>query len=351
MAPPSSLLIFNYVMDPADPLLSHQYEAAMKLSEGFEKVVIVTGRVGAIESIPKIEVRCTDWRPGEPFQNVARLLISAVPLIVQGRYTSVFFHMTDVQAALLSPIIWLRRKRQYLWYAHTHKSPYLTFASLWLSGIVTSTSGSCPIKGKQVVTIGQAIDTKKFLRKKSNVFDLNQLIHIGRFDKSKNIDILISEFKALKAMYPSLTLNLVGSNANVESRAWAKKIVSDNQKEVDLKSLVFSKAIRRDHIPKVLSEHGCFIHAYVGSLDKTLIEATIVGIPVVTINPEYVQIFGKWSKGADLSLQSEYLGLTSLSLQELQVEIERRYIIAEKNHSLSNWILSLDSILKQRLYS
>jgi glycosyltransferase involved in cell wall biosynthesis len=346
MAASSSLLIFNYVMDPADPLLSHQYEAAIKLSEGFEKVVIVTGKVGAIESIPKIEVRCTDWRPGEPFQNVIRLLMTAVPLTVQGKYTSVFFHMTDVQAALLSPIIWLRRKRQYLWYAHTHKSVYLTFAFLWLSGVVTSTSGSCPIKSKRVVAIGQAIDPKKFLKKRSDAFDLHQLIHIGRFDKSKNIDILISEFKALKTIYPNMTLNLVGSNSDVESRAWAEKIVSENQKEVDSKTLVFNKAIKRDVIPKVLSEHGCFFHAYLGSLDKTLIEATMVGIPVVTINPEYIQIFGKWSKGTDLTLQSEYLGLISLTHLELNVEIERRYSIAEKNHSLSNWILSLNSILK-----
>ena len=333
-------------MDPADPLLSHQYEAAMKLSEGFEKVVIVTGRVGAIETIPKVEVRCSDWRPGKPFQSVIRLLTSAVPLIVQGKYTSVFFHMTDVQAALLSPIIWLRRKRQYLWYAHTHKSLYLSFASLWLSGIVTSTSGSCPIKSNRVVTIGQAIDTKKFLRKKSDVFDLHQLIHIGRFDKSKNIDILISEFKALKTINPRMTLNLVGSNSNIESRAWAEKIMSDNQEEVDSKSLVFNKAIRRDQIPKVLSEYGCFFHAYVGSLDKTLIEATVVGVPVVTINPEYIEIFGRWSKGTDLTLQNEYLGLTYLSHLELKLEIERRYSIAEKSHSLSNWILRLDSILK-----
>jgi len=333
-------------MDPADPLLSHQFEAAIELSKGFEKVTVVTGRVGAIESIPKVQVRCTDWRPGKPLQSVIRLLMSAVPLIVRGKYTSVFFHMTDVQAAILSPIIWLRGKKQYLWYAHTHKSKFLSFAFLWLSGIVTSTSGSCPIKSNRVTPIGQAIDTKKFPRKETDAFDLHQLIHIGRFDKSKNIDILISEFKELKAIYPSMTLNLVGSNSNVESRAWAEKIVSDNQKEDDSKSLVFNKAIRRDQIPKVLSEHGCFFHAYVGSLDKTLIEATIVGIPVVTINPEYIEIFDKWSKGMDLTLQSEYLGLTSLSHLELKLEIERRYLIAEKSHSLSNWILQLESILK-----
>ncbi len=346
MVPSPKLLVFNYVMDMADPLLSHQSEAVEELAKGFDQVTVVTGHIGEYQSSPNVKVHSTNWVSGQPISNIVNLLRTSFPIIIRGKYTSVFFHMTDVQAAILSPLIWVRRRKQFLWYAHTHKSRYLIFASLWASGILTSTKGSCPLKNGRVITIGQAIDSDKFIKRKNTCFDFNKLLHIGRFDKSKNIDILINEFKQLRAVYPEITLELIGNTSNSESLSWAEQVVKDSKSSVYSNAVVFKKAIKREEIPRVLARSDCFFHAYVGSLDKSLIEATMVGVPVVTLNPEYIHIFGRWCDDKTLTLGSEYLALRSLSQTDLQFEIDRRYKVAINHHSLKNWIKQLESILK-----
>ena len=72
----------------------------------------------------------------------------------------------------------------------------------------------------------------------------------------------------------------------------------------------------------------------------------MTGLPVLTLNPEYIQIFGRWCNDKTLTLGSEYIALRSLSQTDLQLEIDRRFKVANDNHSLKNWIEQLDSILK-----
>ena len=95
-----------------------------------------------------------------------------------------------------------------------------------------------------------------------------------------------------------------------------------------------------------MQDSGCFFHAYIGSLDKTLVESTMLSVPVVTINPEYIKIFGSWSSSGSVSLDSEYRAMRSLNFTELELELERRHSLALRNHSLTNWINLLSQLLK-----
>jgi len=333
-------------MDRKDPLLSHQYEAVNSLAEFFNKVIVVTGKIGEVEPNSKIKIFSTEWRPGERWGNLKRLLSISLPIIARGRFDSVFFHMTDLQCALLAPIIRLRGRRQYLWYAHTFKSNYLVFASWWVSKIITSTSGSCPISSPKVKPIGQAIDEKKFEALPFDHLNFSNLIHIGRFDKSKNIQLLINSARELRKTYPDVQLTLVGSPANTESRKWAHELMIETESEVQDGWLIFKKSIPRDLFRSEVGQNGCFFHGYVGSLDKTLVESTMLCVPVMTINPEYIAIFGTWGNSSGLSLLSEYKAFRSLSNMEIRAELERRLAIVKREHSLKHWVGELSSLLQ-----
>ena len=93
-------------------------------------------------------------------------------------------------------------------------------------------------------------------------------------------------------------------------------------------------------------ENGCFFHAYIGSLDKTLIESTMCRVPVITINPEYLEIFGTWSNLDEITLVDEYTAMRKLTQVELKAELNRRVELAVQNHSLEHWINLLMEILK-----
>ena len=333
-------------MDRKDPLLSHQYEAVNSLSEHFNKVIVITGKIGEVEPNPRIEIISTEWIPGESLGNLKRFFSISLPIIAKGKFDSVFFHMTDLQCALLAPIIRMRGKRQFLWYAHTFKSKYLVFASWWVSKIVTSTSGSCPISGPKVKHIGQAIDEEKFAAIPFDHPNFSKLIHIGRFDKSKNIQLLISSARKLRETFPDLKLTLVGSPANTESRDWARTLMVETESEAKNGWLIFKESIPRDLFRREVAQNGCFFHGYIGSLDKTLVESTMLCVPVVTINPEYIAIFGTWGNSSGLSLLSEYKALRSMGDMEIRAELQRRLAIVKKEHSLKHWVRELTSLLQ-----
>jgi glycosyltransferase involved in cell wall biosynthesis len=342
----SNLLVFNFVMDPQDPLLSHQYEAVLALANDFNKITVITGRVGEIESSPRIQIISTNWKPGHGLRNLYQLFVKAIPEIIRGDFKSVFYHMTDLQSALLSPLVRLRRRQQFLWYAHTFKSKYLVFASWWVTGIVTSTSGSCPLTGKSVRPIGQAINQEKFMPISFDKFNFDKLIHIGRFDKSKNIDYLIATAEELKRFFPDIELTIIGSPGNQESRNWAKDLIAKCKPRIESGWLHFKDAIPRDQFPIEIAENGCFFHGYLGSLDKTLIESTMLRVPVVTLNPEYISIFGTWAKLPISDLKDEYQAFRTLTAEEINRELARRLDLARRHHSLQNWIEQLATLLK-----
>ena len=340
------LLVFNFVMDVKDPLLSHQYEVARALATNFDKLTVVTGRIGEIEASHNFQLISTNWRQGQKFRNLYRLISRVMPVILLGRFDAVFFHMTDVQCAILAPVIRMRGKRQFLWYAHTFKSPYLTWASFWITKIITSTPGSCPIKGKKVFQIGQGINEKVFMPITYKSLDLDKLIHIGRFDKSKQIDFLVNSVKKLRLFFPNLRFTQIGSPSNDESKKWAQSLRDSSQEEILDGWLQFKESLPRANLPAVLAENGCFFHAYTGSLDKTLIEATMLKVPVVTLNTEYISIFGSWSPSDKPNLESEYSALRLLAPGDVETELSRRLQIATDHHSFSGWIEKLTCVLK-----
>ena len=333
-------------MDRNDPLLSHQYEAINSLAAYFDKIVVVTGKIGDVQPSSKVQILSTEWRPGDGLGNLRRFFSISLPIIARGNFNSVFFHMTDLQCALLAPIIRLRGRRQYLWYAHTFKSRYLVFASWWVNNIITSTSGSCPISSSKVKPIGQDIDENIFAALPFEKLVFSKLIHIGRFDKSKNIQLLIESARELRKKYSDIQLTLVGSPANTESRDWARGLMRDTESEVQNAWLIFKESIPRELFRKEVSQNGCFFHGYVGSLDKTLVESTMLRVPVVTINPEYIAIFGTWGNSNGASLVSEFMTLKSMSEVKIEAELERRLTIARSEHTLAHWVNELSSLLQ-----
>ncbi len=345
MAVDSNIVVFNYALDVTDPLLSHQYEAVKFLASVFSEVTVVTGRLGDFPPLVNVSIYSTCWEQNRKLLSLFRLLKTSIPVLVKRNYASIFFHMTDLQAAILGPIIWILRKPQFLWYAHVTKSRYLTFASLWVSKIVTSTIGSCPIRTSKVLPIGQAIDNTLFPFSDYDKKKINRLIHVGRFDKSKNVDQLITAVSRLRVDFKDLELLLIGSTANQESKVWAERVVQDSSPYVEDGWLKFGEAIPKIKVSNLVREYGVFLHKYEGSLDKTIIESTLLGIPVVTTNPEYLSIFGSWGGRKSPTIGNEYRALVERSEVELRKELGRRAQIAVSNHTLEHWGKKMTAVL------
>lgn len=346
---PTHLLVINYAMDEKSQVFSHQVEVVNKLADKYDQVSVLTGLIGTYKVSSNVKVFSCNWIPGNRFTSLFRFMMKFLQLLGSNKFTCIFSHMTSVQSTFISPITRVLRIRHYLWYAHTSDNIYLQISRQLTNGIITSTPGSCPIKGRKVSAIGQSVDSKVFDKKLELETPIIKLIHIGRFDPSKNIESIVAEIKQLRDEHPGLKLNIIGSPSSNKFQHYMESVKSKFMADVQIGWLTFTPAIERIKLPDELKKYDCFVHAFQGSLDKTLVEATLAAIPVVTVNKEYLKIFGKWSNGNSdnqITLTSELRFILNLDATAITKEVDRRYEIARTNHDMEGWINRLVNVLE-----
>lgn len=346
---PTHLLVINYAMDEKSQVFSHQVEVVNKLADKYDQVSVLTGLIGTYKVSSNVKVFSCNWIPGKRFTSLFRFMMKFLQLLASNKFTCIFSHMTSVQSTFISPITRVLRIRHYLWYAHTSDNIYLRISRQLTNGIITSTPGSCPIKRRKVYAIGQSVDSKVFDKKLELETPIIKLIHIGRFDPSKNIESIVAEIKQLRDEHPRLKLNIIGSPSSNKFQHYMESVKSKFMADVQIGWLTFTPAIERIKLPDELKKYDCFVHAFQGSLDKTLVEASLAAIPVVTVNKEYLKIFGKWSNGNSdnqITLTSELRFILNLDATAITKEVDRRYEIARTNHDMEGWINRLVNVLE-----
>ena len=341
----SHLLVLNYVMDRAHPALSHQVDVVEGLARNFATVTVLTGATTYSPKFENITVISSNWVQGKNLRNILNFYYRFFLLIRRKKFSSVFSHMTLVQSALVAPILRALHIKHYVWYAHAKKTFFLSWTYFWADSIITSTRGSCPLQGNKIIYLGQSVDPIQFPERNSLGFPLTKCVHIGRMDRSKNLGEIISSVAELRLKFPSLTLNLVGNPSTPDSVDYVTELKSSWKKELENGWLIFEQAIPRAQVPDKLIQNDIFIHAFSGSLDKSLIEATLTGMPVVTINQEYINEFGTW-KDDTISLSSELTALLENSEGHVRSKVHARVLIGVKNHCFTNWISRLTSIIR-----
>lgn len=342
-----NLLILNYVLDRSHPALAHQFDVVDALAKSFDKVIVLTGSYDGTPCLSNVYVESMNWHRGEPVLNIYRLFRSLIRVLRRNKLDVVFSHMTLIQSAILAPIFKLMRIPHFLWYAHTQESFLLHWVHFISNGIITSSNGSCPISSPKVQAIGQGIKQEVFVGKGEFSAMPTKCVHIGRTDPSKKIEVIINSVANARHLYPNLTLEIVGSPSNFEGDKYLESLKNKYQIGMAEGWLKFTYAIRRSDVPQKLFEKDIFVHAFIGSLDKSLIEATMAGLSVVTLNREYFNEFPQCRPTEMSSLNQSLLELLELNHKERKARNEAMQARAIANHSFENWVLRLTFILNQ----
>ena len=343
----SRLLIVNHSLDLDDSILSHQASTVLELAEHFPKVLVLTGRIGRFETPANVRVISTRWVNSKRLESALRFQLCGLKALISFRPDVVFTHMADVQAALLAPIVRILGIRHVFWYAHAYKSSYLLFSSIFVNSLVSSTSGSMPIQSKKVHLIGQSIDSRLFNQAKFSVGSLKSYLHVGRIDRSKQIDLICRVFLGQFDELSTSNLTFIGSSVNQYSESYKKELLKKYKKKIESKTIQFLAPVPRNSLPVIYAQYDVFIHAFSGSLDKSLLEATAVGLPVVTLNSEYITEFGSWgAEGVEnVQLENELSAFLNKTKSEVDLEITRRSNLVRQRHSQDSWISKLVTLL------
>ena len=342
------LLILTYEMDESSQLFSHQVTVVNQLAKLFEEVTVLTGKIGEHKVDSNVKVFSSRWQNGKRMYSIMGFLFIFLRIVLHNRPTMIFSHMTSVQSAFAAPITSLLRIKHYLWYAHSSNNVYLKVSHFFLNGILTATDGSCPIKSTKVKVIGHSIDPLEFSRKEEVNFPIKKFLHIGRFDPIKNIELIVQSIGDVKESHSDLTFDHFGSPSKQEYAEYENKVLKNYSTSRDLKYITFNPSVNRSKIPTIIKSYDAFIHACDAGLDKSILEATLIGLPVVTINKQYLDIFGNWetsSNNGQVNLTSEALNLLALSNKDLNAELNRRYKIALQYADIRLWAKKVKDLI------
>jgi glycosyltransferase involved in cell wall biosynthesis len=332
-------------MNESHPLLSHQVDVVRKLALNFRKITVLTAEGSSAllpENVVVIDLR---WKPKKPISNSLTFLTKLNYVLKYDRPDVVFSHMTDVQSSLASPLLRIKAIPHFLWYAHKSKSGYLKFSNLFVSKILTSTRGSCPLVGPKIEIIGQAIDFDHFYQQPRDIPIRNKWVHLGRSDPSKGIAIILETFSQMIESHENLTLTFIGNASTIKFNNDLNLLKVQYATEIKSGKVIFSNSIPRNILPTTLAKYDLFIHAYNGSLDKSILEAVVCGLPVVTVNQEFLEQFGSWSGKPTPTLLDELMACLNKDSQEITSKVNIEQKTVRTNHSLENWIIKLSQVL------
>jgi glycosyltransferase involved in cell wall biosynthesis len=340
-------------MNSKNLVFSHQRETVLALSSVFDAIQVFTCE-GSNEPLPgNVKVNLVKWKVGSPIVNILNIVFHVYPFLIKDRKVTVFTHMVDVHAAIISPLTWILRIRHVLWYAHATNSLPLKFSSFFVSQIVSSTRGSCNLNfnKRKVKFINQGIDKVQFSFDAKRHNHLKRFLYYGRLDPSKNIHLFIPLMSQINSIHGFVTIDIYGEVLNPKATTYLTSLKL-KVKEKGFDSIInFHGKIERLSVPYIAKDYDVFLNLFTGSLDKTLIEATLMGLPVITWNLEYCNIFGTWSN-AQASERLDFVfaeikALKTLKYPDLKKELNRRHRLATKEHDFNGWIMRLTSILKQ----
>ena len=330
------ILVFNYDMDDESQVFAHQIEVVRKLAKEFQDVFVLTAHKGHKSEVPlNVKIISTKWLVNRNLRNVTVFYILFFKILFNEQIDLVFSHMTEIQSALAAPILKILNIPHVTWYAHAKRSKFLVWNHLFVDRLVTSTAGSCPIQSEKVHCIGQAIDKDSFFASVKKDFSKKLFVHVGRIDKSKNLDTIINLLIKKRSIYPDIELNLIGRPSVGNKSDYLHKL----SELASLHSFIhISPPVARKNLPDLLNGNDVFIHAFQGSLDKTLIEATLAGLPVITINNEYLNEFGTWSqRNTSIDLDNEFSAFMSSPNDQIEKLCKTRQQIAITKHSFDQW--------------
>jgi glycosyltransferase involved in cell wall biosynthesis len=170
-------------------------------------------------------------------------------------------------------------------------------------------------------------------------------VHIGRFDKSKRIDEIINAIHELRIKGLAMQLRIVGSPSNPKAKEYQNDVLRDFGTQEYREWITFLPSIKRSDIAELLMMSDIFVHSFIGSLDKVVLEATLVGIPVVSINQEFLNEFGAWGDPFHPTIGSELEGLLTRDFKDINSEVLRRQNLVLEQHTQSSWALKIYNVI------
>ena len=332
----SELLFINFKIDSKDPVLGFAPRIVEEFSKEFYSITVLTGFFSGEKIAGNVKITSTNWVPGQNLRNVLKFYYYLIKILINDKPILCYTHQAAPQAVLAVPFIKLFKMKQILWYASVSNSWAIKLATNVVSRLVTSTNLSKPFESHKYFVIGQAIQTEGISKK--NSFTKKQtlnFVNVGRLDPSKGLEYIINCLKA-QTHIGTFTFNHFGATTQ-NSGEYKKHLQSIYSDEIVSGQVKFNGGIEYSQLVNTYAKFDVFIHSFDGSLDKVLIEALAGGIPVVTTNRAFKEMFGSWATKINATLNEEIVSFLAMNEKEINEKLAKQTKILALQHSLNTF--------------
>ena len=265
-----NILIITQKVDKNDPILGFFHSWILEFAQKIDSVTVICLEEGQYDLPSNVKVLSLGKEKG---RSKLKYIFNFYKYIWQERkdYDTVFVHMNPIYI-ILGGLWWkLRQKKIFLWY--THKADQIFTASNESLRLVTN---------KKMVT-GHGIDIALF-KPHPEVSKENIFLTVGRISEVKNNIKMLSLLK----LAPNFKLQIIGLPITESDKIYYQLLIQKIKEEELTSRVEFI-----DHCPqgKLLSFYQrakVFINfSDTGSLDKAVLEALAMNVPVLTTNEAF----------------------------------------------------------------
>jgi glycosyltransferase involved in cell wall biosynthesis len=344
------LLLFNLKTDSEDDALGFTTDWINELAGYCEKVIVITMSAGSIVVANNVKVYSVgkELHYSEPRRAIEfyRLLIW---ILFTERIDACFAHMMPLFAVMGWPILRILGIPIVLWYAHSHVTWMLKLATFLVDRVVTSSRTGFQIPTSKRRIIGQGIDVDRFhpvsdSRIGSTTF---VILTVGRIAPVKRLELLIQALTLLPERLPNgrpIIARFVGNPQTSRDREYLRKLHQLTIECGVATRVEFSPAYPFGQIDRAYREADLFVNSSdTDSVDKSVLEAMSSGLPVLTSNTAFADIFDSScsalchvEKGDKRLLADALLKLLKMKDEERRLlGVSLREIVC-KHHSLTS---------------
>lgn len=283
-------LILTQKIDREDPILGFFHDWVREFALHTENVEVISLEKGVYDLPKNVTVHSLgkENRTSKLSQIITfyRYIFS-----LRRNYDVVFVHMNP-EYLVLGGWFWkLCKKRTLLWYTHKSKNLWLRIGMKFSDRIFTASPESFPLRDRKVVVLGHGINPARYEEVVPREIDTLHLMSVGRISRSKGIDLMLLVVEALRAKHVRVQLSLIGGPITLDDEKYEQSLrqtVRDKKMPVQ-----FLGPLPPSEIPKHLARADIFINlSETGGLDKAVLEAMAMGLPVVTTNYAFKSTLG-----------------------------------------------------------
>lgn len=335
------LLILTQVVDKNSATLGFFHRWVEEFAKHWEHVHVICLYEGEHTLPSNVSVHSLGKENGKGrFTYLTRFFTLIVKL--RKEYDGVFVHMNP-EYVILGGLLWrLWKKKIGLWYVHKSVTLSLRFAELFVRDVFTASKESFRLASRKVQVMGHGIDTDLFSLKKHVPSTNLRIITVGRVSESKQLKEMLVVLDVLHAKQIPFTFSVVGGPATSRDDSYSRMIEIEVRKRAYASQVTLVGEVRHADIPTHLERSDIFLHlSETGSLDKAVLEALSVGVPVVSTNPALTSILTPFGLFAS-SKKPSFLADILVEGSKVSREAVSEYV--QREHALPSLIQRLTAV-------